>query len=478
VKIVKKQTLLVLTAFLVAVAISGASYANGMTDVYVSPDGDDTTGTGDENDPFETVGKGVDTVTSGGTVNLAAGTYDQDNGGVSTDYGINIAKDLTIQGAGKDQTFIDALGLDRIFRIDDGYTVTLKDLTIMNGDTSGKGGGVKVRPGSTLNVINCNFIDNTADGDGGAICNLGTTTVTNCLFNNNVADSGGAIYNEYGATLTVTGSTFTANIAEGGQNDAIQGGAIYTYLGILQVIGNNFLNNMGNAIYVNAYSNGNGAAGPLIFKINVNRIVGNTPYGLYVNTPVQIRDLAAASDGIHPIDATNNWWGSNNDPRTMPGTIYDPMNFADTTKWLVLKIGANPNSVPFGSTSLVTASVIYNNLGEDTSSIGHIPDGTPITITTDIGNVGSKSVTLYTVGGIVTTILRANDGLGTANLFAILDGFSTPLPAQVVITAAASTVSAQTIGMQETGLPILPILLALMMVLGGLYGGQRKIRGV
>lgn len=473
-KIVKKQTLLVLTAFLVAVAISGASYANGMTDVYVSPDGDDTTGTGDETDPFETVGKGIDTVTAGGTVNLAAGTYDQDNGGVSTDYGINIAKDLTIQGAGKDQTFIDAMGLDRIFRIDNGYTVTLKDLTIMNGDTSGKGGAVKVRPGSTLNIINCNFIDNTAD-EGGAIYNFGTTTATNCLFQGNVAegeDSGGAIYSDCGSTLTVTGSTFQ-------DNTAITGGAIYaTGSVMLLLIGNNFLNNNGNAIYIDYFPFTSGAAGAPSYTININRIVGNVAYGLYLNTPIIQNGAAAGDNGIYPIDATNNWWGSNNDPRTMPGTIYDPMNFADTTKWLVLKIGANPNSVPFGSTSMVTASVIYNNLGEDTSSIGHIPDGTPITITTDIGNVGSKSVTLYTAGGIVTTILRANDGLGTANLFAILDGFRTPLPAQVVITAAASTVSAQTIGMQETGLPILPIVLALVMVLGGLYGGQRKIRGV
>jgi len=65
---------------LVALAISSASYANGMTDVYVSPDRDDATGIGNKNDPFETVGKWIDTVGSGGTVNLGAGTYAQDNG--------------------------------------------------------------------------------------------------------------------------------------------------------------------------------------------------------------------------------------------------------------------------------------------------------------------------------------------------------------------------------------------------------------
>jgi hypothetical protein len=145
---------------------------------------------------------------------------------------------------------------------------------------------------------------------------------------------------------------------------------------------------------------------------------------------------------------------------------------------LVLGINSNPTSVTFGSTSLITASVIYNNLGEDTSSIGNIPDGTPITITTDIGNVGSKSVTLYTAGGIVSAILRANDGLGIAHLYAILDGFSTPLPAQVIVTAAASSVSVKTIGMQETGTPIIPIVLGILMVLGGIFNTSKKIKGV
>lgn len=159
----------------------------------------------------------------------------------------------------------------------------------------------------------------------------------------------------------------------------------------------------------------------------------------------------------------------------MPSAIYDPNNFADTSKWLVLKVSANPHNVAFGGTSLVTASVIYNNLGEDTSSIGHIPDGTPITLTTDIGNVGSKQVTRYTVGGIVTTILRANDGLGIAHVYAILDGFMTPVPAQVVIVEAASVKTlSKTIGMQKTGTPLVPIVLALLMVLGGIFSSSKR----
>lgn len=470
----QKKIFLLLTLFLFAVVISGASYANGVSDIYVSPDGNDVTGTGTDVNPYETVGKGIDAAAGASpTVHMAAGTYDQDNGGVSTDYGITITKDVTIQGAGKDQTFIDAGSNDRIFSIDNGYTVTLKDLTILNG-LQGLGGAISNE--GTLILINCNFKDNTA-ASGGAIYNTGTTSASNCLFENNEALpnlSGGAIYTSYGSSLTVTGSTFTKN-----KDTSNHGGAIYaSYAAMLEIIGNNFLSNTGNAIYIEYYRSTNEAAGTPTWNINFNRIVGNTPYGLYIGSYNYVTEAFAAGSNIIntliQIDATNNWWGSNNDPRTLSNAIYDPMNYADTSKWLVLKIGANPNSISFGSTSLVTASVIYNNLGEDTSSIGHIPDGAPITITTDIGNVGSKSVTLYTVNGIVTTIFKGNDGLGTAHIYAILDGFKTPLPALVEVTAAASSVSARTVEMQATGTPVLPLFLAVLLVVGGIVLPKRE----
>lgn len=471
-KIVKKQIIIVLATFLFAVAIAGTVYSLPASEnVYVSPNGDDSN-PGTVEDPYKTISVGVENVGDSGTVHLTAGTFDAYDGNSNKDYGINIAKDLTIQGAGKDQTFIDASSMDRIFRIADGYKVTIKDLTLMNGDAS-KGGAIKVRPGATLNVVNCNLMNNGAS-QGGAIYNFGTTTITNCLFENNEVIpnlSGGAIYTQCGSSLTVTGSTFTGN-----KDNSNHGGAIYaTGSVMLQLIGNNFINNIGNAIYIEYFPTSNGAAGAPIYKINVNRIVGNTPYGLYLNTPIPRGAAAGANGIIHPIDANNNWWGSNNDPRTLTNAIYDPGNFADTSKWLVLKVSANPNNVVFGGTSLVTASVIYNNLGEDTSSIGHIPDGTPITITTDIGNVGSKQVTRYTVGGIVTTILRANDGIGIAHIYAILDGFMTPLPAEVVVVAAAG---AKTVGMQETGTPLASLALAILMVLGGIFSTHNKIKGV
>ena len=461
----KKLTVMILTTFLFAVVIAGTGFAYPSSDeVYISPTGSDDTGTGTEGDPFQTIMYGISHVSPNGTVYMDAGTYDKNINTASKDNNISIDRNVTIQGSGKDKTFIDGNSLYRIFYIAGNLQVTLKDLTIQNAgfNFNSESGAITLKTG-TLNIINCNFINNKAEGVGGAIASSGTLTVNNCLFENNQATTAGGVifnYNDYGGTLTVTDSTFTGNSAP-------VGGGIFTYPATVKLVGNNFVNNDGSGIYIGYLYRNSGTNGVSTFEINVNRIVGNTPYGLYVNiTPVGA--LAAGSDEItYPIDATNNWWGSNNDPRTLSDAIYDPQNYADTSKWLVLKISATPASVAYGSTSLVTASVIYNNLGEDTSSIGHIPNGTPITITTDIGNVGSKSVTRYTASGIVTTIFRADDGLGTAHIYALLDGFKTPVPAEVVVTSAASSVSAGTVEMQATGAPLLPLLVAVLLMVSG-----------
>ncbi|BDZ71385.1 right-handed parallel beta-helix repeat-containing protein [Methanobacterium petrolearium] len=461
-----KHIILIFGVFLIAIILAGTGFAQPISDnVYVSPTGSDDTGTGTEENPFQTVMFGIIHVTDAGTVHLDEGTYDKNIDENSKDNNITIEKNVTIQGAKKDTTIIDGKNLYSLFYIPGDYTVNIKDLTIQNCKPDNECGAIVVKHG-TLNVINCNFVNNEADDVGGAIANSGTVTVTNSLFNNNKATNrGGAIFN-YGGTLTVTGSTFTGNSAN-------MGGAIFIYPGMVKLSGNNFLNNDGNGIYIGYFLRNSGTNGISTIEINVNRIVGNTPYGLYVNL-VPVGALAAGSDMIgFQVDATNNWWGSNNDPRTLSNAIYDPLNYADTSKWLVLKVSAVPVSVVYGSTSLVTASVVFNNLGEDTSLIGHIPDGTPITITTDIGNVGSKSVTRYTAAGIVSTIFRADDGLGTAHIYALLDGFMTPLPAEVVVTAASS-VSAKTVPMQATGTPLLPLLVAAILMVGGVILPGRK----
>ncbi len=60
------------------------------TECYVATTGSDS-GSGKQLDPFLTIQKGLDTVSTGGTVNVAAGTYVEQ---------VEIVKDLTLKGAG------------------------------------------------------------------------------------------------------------------------------------------------------------------------------------------------------------------------------------------------------------------------------------------------------------------------------------------------------------------------------------------
>lgn len=451
----KKQFIILISVLLFALVLCGAASANGGLDnVYVATDGNDswdgsspTPGPGNVG-PLQSIEMGITRAYDNGTVHLAAGTYNKTESGHS-DIGLSIAKNMTLSGAGSGVTFIDAMGLSQIFSIGD-VRVIIKDLIMKNGL-----------------------------GDyGGAINNQGTLTVTNCAFENNHATTkGGAIFSGMSSSLYVTGSNFTANTAT-------DNGAIHIEGASFRIIGNNFIYNNGSGIYIYIRPTG---AGPISYRdINVNRIVGNTDYGVYLDTgkiPIGV-EAGAMEYGTGPVteqlpgymvDATNNWWGSNDNPKNNPDNIGGNVFMVDADPWLILTISANPTSVPFGSTSTITASVTTNSNGQDTSGIGHIPDGILIKITTDIGNVGSKSVDVGTVNGIATALLRANEGWGTAHLYALLDGFWTPVPAQVVITQAASTTTtAKTVGMQSTGAPLAVIVLALLMVMGGILSTRKK----
>ena len=126
---------------------------------------------------------------------------------------ITILKDFTINGANH---IIDADSHGRIFYSLE--SLTLKDLTLKNGNVA---------------------------ENGGAIYAKGNLTLINCKFINNVAENGGAVYSQYGYVLTITDSTFDSNHA------LSNGGAIFSEKN-LTAENSNFINNIANiggAIY-------------------------------------------------------------------------------------------------------------------------------------------------------------------------------------------------------------------------------------
>ncbi len=92
--------------------------------------------------------------------------------------------------------------------------------TVFSGNTAGKGGAIYVKPNSDFIAEGCEFNENIATTDGGAIYMIGTSEnrsallLTDVDFNGNQAENCGAIYNDY-CDITVSGGTFVGNTSEG-----------------------------------------------------------------------------------------------------------------------------------------------------------------------------------------------------------------------------------------------------------------------
>ena len=122
-----------------------------------------------------------DAISNGAVIELAG---DDVYLALGSSISIDVEGTVTIDGKGHT---IDAVGLnDRIFVIDDGATLILKNLTLKNAVSSNDGGAIYIDQG-TLTVDNCTFTNNTA-----------------------TSENGGAIYNHQG-TLKITNSTFDKN---------------------------------------------------------------------------------------------------------------------------------------------------------------------------------------------------------------------------------------------------------------------------
>lgn len=106
------------------------------------------------------------------TILLIPGTYRLTIAGRDEDAAakgdLDVTDDLTIIGAGVDQTFIDGGDLDRIFHVLPGAQLDLQNLTIRNGEA----------------VI------------GGAILNGGSLNLENVIVESSTADIGGGLYND------------------------------------------------------------------------------------------------------------------------------------------------------------------------------------------------------------------------------------------------------------------------------------------
>ncbi len=216
-------------------------------------------------EPDSTPGNGVCSTVMG-TCTLRAAVQEADvNGGaiigippglvVLLSGDLDITKDMTITGAGSDQTFINAANQnDRVFEIGPAANVTISGVTIEYGTAHGKsfldyrghnhGGGIhnhgnltltdsvvrnnrSAQPCKTLcggagifssgNAVltNVTIIDNETLADGGGIeQGGGTLTLSGCTIMNNAAMNGGGIFSR--GNLTIEHSFIATNRATSG----------------------------------------------------------------------------------------------------------------------------------------------------------------------------------------------------------------------------------------------------------------------
>lgn len=165
---------------------------------------------------------------------------------------------LTGSGTGPTDVTIDAGGTSRHFAIlnDVAGTVTLSDLTLLDGDGTGTtagndglGGAIYVGTGSTVEITNADIQTSIASLNGGAIYNAGSNlTVTGTTLNSNDAqgaaatNGGGGIFNN-GGSLTLSSMVVTNNTASGISGS---GGGVFVNDGSVRVTGGDFNSNISN----------------------------------------------------------------------------------------------------------------------------------------------------------------------------------------------------------------------------------------
>lgn len=115
---------------------------------------------------------------------------------------IEITKDITI--IGKTNAVLDAATLCRVFAVESGGSLTLKNITLKNGKApqgSAGGGAVRVGDGGTFNAHDVKIADSKAGNTkGGAIFAKGTVTLNKTTIENCTAKEGAGVYVSSGTT--------------------------------------------------------------------------------------------------------------------------------------------------------------------------------------------------------------------------------------------------------------------------------------
>jgi parallel beta-helix repeat protein len=342
-------------------------------------------------------------------ITLQSGTYIEN---------IIINKQLTLMPTPGATPTIQALNpINPVITINSGGTGSIiKYLTIKsienftgpNADNFADLSGVFLN-GTSNCTINENSFLNTAEGiylDGGSNNKIQNNTITNIF--------------AYGISLSNTlNNTINGNVITtlpSAANNTCTG--IFIGFSRYNLINRNIITNNQFGIY--PYGSNNNI-------ITENIIKNNSNYGIYlynssatINFNIISGNIAYGlkNDDNSTINATNNWWGTNNPTvSTDNGSDINSANGTTYAPWLILNTTVNPTVTKDNST--VTADLTHNNTGGDTSPQGHIPDNIPVNFATNLGTITN---TAYTRNGKASATFNCGTSTsGTATITTTLD---------------------------------------------------------
>jgi len=181
-------------------------------DVYVAVTGNNTTGEGTFDSPYQTIAYGLTQVASAGVVHVATGEYREH------DIQWPNRSNITLRGAGSNETIISGEALGRVISVEAALNLTIEALTIRQGSLmiEGNGGGIYLAPGSKLYLRNMKMLNNGVMGStdytgcGGAVYSGASRVYAfNCLFDSNTANHYGGV--GFSGSWEAYDSSFNAN---------------------------------------------------------------------------------------------------------------------------------------------------------------------------------------------------------------------------------------------------------------------------
>jgi hypothetical protein len=141
-----------------------------------------------------------------------------------------------------------------------------------------------------------------------------------------------------------------------------------------------------------------------------------------------------------------------------------------------LNVNANPSTINPGESSTITADVFHDVAGGDHSKDASLFfSGSRVIFTTNLGNVGSKSVTVPWTNGLARAILRADEGAGIATVTAAdYQVVQTLINIQGASNSANAVSTTRNVGMKNTGQPLAGIVMSILLVLGGMISVRKN----